>query len=197
MMHRTARLGLLRRRGPAALASLFLRAESTGIVLPGPGRALEMKAVGAPGQTKAGATPLARKKRTTHSALGLCGDFESLGATPHLARAGRAVSGRVPRASAVGSDGEDVPFPWTPQSVLLSISTVAGPANPRHTKAPRRAALPLCYSSHSAFGRGLGLEATPTRPLPPTAPRFVVAGSLSPVVFRRENRPQSFRKASL
>lgn len=62
------------RRGPA----LFSR---------GPGRALETKAVGAPGQRKAGATPLARKKQTTHSALGLCGFFESLGATPQLARA--------------------------------------------------------------------------------------------------------------
>lgn len=58
--HRTARLGPLRRRGPAVLASLFLRAERTGIVLPGPGRALETKAVAAPGQRKAGATPLAR-----------------------------------------------------------------------------------------------------------------------------------------
>lgn len=85
--HRTARLGPLPRRGPAVLASLFLRAERTGIVLPGPGRALETKAVGAPGQRKAGATPLARKKQTTHSALGLCGFFESPGATPQLARA--------------------------------------------------------------------------------------------------------------
>lgn len=85
--HRNARLGPLPRRGPAVLASLFLRAERTGIVLPGPGRALETKAAGAPGQRKTGATPLARKKQTTHSALGLCGFFESLGATPQLARA--------------------------------------------------------------------------------------------------------------
>lgn len=94
--HRTARLGPLRRGGPAVPASLFLRAERTGIVRPGPGRALETKAVGAPGQRKAGATPLAREKQTTHSALGLCGFFESLGATPQPARACRAVSGKIP-----------------------------------------------------------------------------------------------------
>lgn len=134
---------------------------------PVPGRALETKAFGAPGQGKAGATPLARKKQTTHSALGLCGFFESLGATPRLARACGAVSGKIPASlgGVVWQRGRPLPFNSSERLAANQHGCWARKPTPH-----KSAALRLRHSS-------LGLWPEDAQTLPPASLRFVVAGS--------------------